>query len=113
MAGEGEPHIGVLLDNVPEFSMWLGAAAVSGATIVGINPTRRGAELERDITHTECQLVITERRHLDLLDGLDLGAADGSGPRHRRSGVRRRARAVRRRPAATRSRRSTTARASR
>ena len=55
----------------------VGAAAVSGATIVGINPTRRGEELERDITHTECQLVITERRHLELLDGLDLGAADG------------------------------------
>src|SRR3954452_2414899 len=77
MAAEGEPHIGVLLDNVPEYSMWLGAAAVIGATIVGINPTRRGVELQRDVTHTECQLVITERRHLELLEDLDLGAADG------------------------------------
>lgn len=70
------PHIGVLLENVPDFTMWLGAAAVSGATIVGINPTRRGAELARDITYTECQLVVTERSQLDLLDGLDLGASN-------------------------------------
>jgi acyl-CoA synthetase (AMP-forming)/AMP-acid ligase II len=73
----GAPHIGVLLDNVPDFSMWAGAAAMCGATIVGINPTRRGEGLERDITHTECQLIVTETRHLELLDGLDLGAADG------------------------------------
>ncbi|MEY3034951.1 MAG: hypothetical protein RLZ86_1573, partial [Actinomycetota bacterium] len=33
------PHIGVLLDNTPEFTMWLGAAAVTGAAVVGINPT--------------------------------------------------------------------------
>ena len=25
--------------------MWLGAAAVTGTVVVGINPTRRGAEL--------------------------------------------------------------------
>ena len=68
-------HIGVLLDNTPEFTMWLGAAAVCGATVVGINPTRRGAELERDITHTECQAVVTESSQVGLLDGLDLGAA--------------------------------------
>ena len=69
------PHIGVLFDNVPEFSMWLGAAALIGAVVVGINPTRRGAELARDITHTDCQLVVTEGRHRHLLDGLDLGVA--------------------------------------
>ena len=37
----GPFHIGVLLDNVPEFLFWLGGAALGGATIVGINPTRR------------------------------------------------------------------------
>ena len=73
----GAPHIGVLLENVPDFTMWLGAAALSGATIVGINPTRRGGELARDITYTECQLVITETSQLHLLEGLDLGAANG------------------------------------
>ena len=58
----GPFHVGVLLDNVPEFAMWLGAAAVAGAVVVGINPTRRGAELARDITHTDCQLLVTEDR---------------------------------------------------
>jgi len=72
------PHVGVLFDNIPEYSMWLGAAAVSGSVIVGINPTRRGEELARDITHTDCQLVVTEGRHVHLLDGLDLGAANGA-----------------------------------
>jgi fatty-acyl-CoA synthase len=68
-----EPHVGVLLDNVPEFPMWLSAAAVTGATLVGVNSTRRGAELARDITHAECAVLVTERAHLPLLDGLDLG----------------------------------------
>ncbi|HWC38894.1 MAG TPA: AMP-binding protein, partial [Acidimicrobiales bacterium] len=72
----GPFHVGVLLDNVPEFPMWLGAAALVGATIVGINPTRRGAELQRDITHTECQLIVTEPAHRHLLDGLDLGLSE-------------------------------------
>ena len=69
----GPFHVGVLLDNVPEFAMWLGAAAVAGAVVVGINPTRRGAELARDITHTECQLLVTEERYAPLLDGIDTG----------------------------------------
>ena len=38
----------------------LGAAALSGATLVGINPTRRGAELARDMRHTDCALLVTE-----------------------------------------------------
>lgn len=75
--GGTPPHIGVLLDNTPEFTMWLGAAAVTGAAVVGINPTRRGAELARDIAYTDCQVVITEPTQVDLLDGLDLGAATG------------------------------------
>jgi fatty-acyl-CoA synthase len=65
----------VLLDNVPEYPMLLGAAALAGATIVGINPTRRGAQLERDIGHTNCQLLITEDRHLPDLDGVNLPMA--------------------------------------
>ena len=71
----GPFHIGFLLENVPELSLWLGAGAVSGATMVGINPTRRGDELATDIRHTDCQLLVTERRLLTLLDGLDAGLA--------------------------------------
>ena len=69
----GPFHVGVLLDNVPEFAMWLGAAAVAGAVVVGINPTRRGDELARDITHTECQLLVIEARRAPLLEGVDTG----------------------------------------
>ncbi len=64
---DGPPHIGVLLDNVPEYCFWLGAAALRGATIVGINPTRRGAELARDVAHTSCQFVITDTEHRSLV----------------------------------------------
>ncbi|MFC5801493.1 AMP-binding protein [Streptomyces formicae] len=67
-----EPHLGVLLDNTPEFPLWIGAAALAGAAVAGINPTRRGAELARDILHTECRVLVTERAHLPLLDGLEL-----------------------------------------
>ena len=70
---DGPFHVGVLLDNVPEFPLWLGAAALAGAVVVGINPTRRGAELERDVRHTRCQLVVSDAEHLPLLDGLDIG----------------------------------------
>jgi fatty-acyl-CoA synthase len=65
-------HVGVLLDNVPEYVFMLGGAALAGATLVGINPTRRGAELAHDIRHTDCGLVVTEAAHLPLLEDLDL-----------------------------------------
>lgn len=69
---EGSFHVGVLLENVPEYPMWLGAAALAGAVIVGINPTRRGADLARDINHTDCQVIITEQRYQAELAELDL-----------------------------------------
>ncbi|MFE6755059.1 long-chain-fatty-acid--CoA ligase [Streptomyces sp. NPDC057684] len=67
-----EPHLGVLLDNTPEFPLWLSAAALAGAAVAGVNPTRRGPELARDILHTDCRVLVTERAHLPLLDGLRL-----------------------------------------
>jgi fatty-acyl-CoA synthase len=68
----GPFHVGVLLDNVPEAILWLEAAALVGATIVGINSTRRGAELSRDIRHTDCGAIVTDQAGSQLLDGLDL-----------------------------------------
>ncbi|MBT2674109.1 long-chain-fatty-acid--CoA ligase [Streptomyces sp. ISL-14] len=65
-------HVGVLLDNTPEYPLWLSAAALARAAVAGINPTRRGPELARDILHTECRILVTERAHLPLLTGLDL-----------------------------------------
>ena len=70
---DGPFHVGVLLENVPEYVFLLGAAALEGATIVGINPTRRGGQLAEDIRHTDCQLIVTDRRQVALLDGLDPG----------------------------------------
>ncbi|MEU2576569.1 AMP-binding protein [Streptomyces anulatus] len=68
----GEPHLGLLLDNTPEFPLWLSAAALAGAAVAGTNPTRRGPEPARDILHTEAPVLVTERTHLPLLDGLEL-----------------------------------------
>src|SRR5207248_1128169 len=48
------------------------AAALSGAVIVGLNPTRRGAELFADIERTDCGLIVTEERHAAEVDGIDL-----------------------------------------
>src|SRR5262249_53389791 len=66
-------HVGVLLDNTPDYLFALGGAAFAGATIVGLNPTRTGEHLLRDLTHTDVDLVVTEPGHLADLDGLDLG----------------------------------------
>jgi fatty-acyl-CoA synthase len=68
-------HIGVLLENVPEYVFLLGGAALCGSVVVGINPTRRGDELARDIRHTDCAVVLTDAAQASLLDGLDLGGA--------------------------------------
>jgi fatty-acyl-CoA synthase len=73
MRRPGPFHIGALLDNVPEFPMWLSGLGLAGGTLVGVNSTRRGAELERDIRHADCAMIVTERSNLHLLEGLDLG----------------------------------------
>jgi fatty-acyl-CoA synthase len=67
-------HVGVLLDNTPEYLFWAGGAAFVGAAIVGVNPTRRGEELARDIRHTDCQVLITDEAHAPTLQGLQTGA---------------------------------------
>ena len=44
-ATAGRPwHVGVLLENTPEYVFLIAGAALCGATVVGINPTRRGAD---------------------------------------------------------------------
>lgn len=79
LRGEGGPwHVGVLLDNVPDFSFLLGAAALSGAVLVGLNTGRRGEALARDVRLADCRLVLTERRYAGLLSAADLGAANGN-----------------------------------
>jgi len=65
--GKGPPHLGVLLDNGLEYLTWIFAAALMGATVVGINPTRRGSQLTRDLEATDVKLVVTDARGLELL----------------------------------------------
>ena len=67
-------HVGVLADNIPEYLFILGGAALSGSTVVGLNHTRVGDALLRDIAHTDVDVIVTEPRHLGSLAGLDLGA---------------------------------------
>ncbi|MFZ9231092.1 MAG: AMP-binding protein [Ilumatobacteraceae bacterium] len=70
---DAKPHIGVLLENTPEYLYWIGAAALTGSCIVGINPTRRGAELSRDVRHTDCQMIVTDATGRATFDGVDTG----------------------------------------
>ncbi|MFL0181033.1 AMP-binding protein [Mycobacterium sp. SMC-15] len=70
---DGPFHIGVLLDNVEDFVFWLGAGALAGGVIVGINPTRGDAEMAAEIRHADCQLIVTDTAGMDRLRGLDHG----------------------------------------
>jgi fatty-acyl-CoA synthase len=60
-------HVAVLLDNTPDYLFAFGGAALIGGAIVGLNHTRRGVHLLRDVQHTDCGLVITEPHHEPLL----------------------------------------------
>jgi fatty-acyl-CoA synthase len=44
LSDDRPPHVGILLENTPEYLFWIGGAALVGACVVGINPTRRGSE---------------------------------------------------------------------
>jgi fatty-acyl-CoA synthase len=61
-------HVGVLLDNLPQYLFAFGGAALAGATIVGVNHTRTDVHLLHDIEQTDCQLLVTEPRHASLID---------------------------------------------
>ena len=72
------PHVGVLLDNTPDYVFALCGAGLAGVAVAGLNYTRRGEHLGRDMAHTDVQLVITEPRHEaqlhEALQGVDLPA---------------------------------------
>jgi len=74
----GPRHVGVLLENVPEYSFWLAAAALGRFVLVGLNSTRQGEALAADVRSTACDLVLTDRP--ELFAGLDLGGAEVVDP---------------------------------
>ncbi|MBB3664350.1 fatty-acyl-CoA synthase [Prauserella sediminis] len=68
LPGDGPPHVGVLADNLPEFAFLLGGCALSGSVLVGLNPTRRGPALTRDVRVSDCRVVLTQSSYRPLLD---------------------------------------------
>jgi fatty-acyl-CoA synthase len=65
-------HVGALLGNTPEMLTAMASAALGGYVLCGINDTRRGAALARDIARADCQILLTDPARKRLLDGLDL-----------------------------------------
>jgi fatty-acyl-CoA synthase len=79
MLPDGAPrHVAVLLDNTPDYLFAFGGAALAGAAVVGLNHTRQGEHLLRDITHTDVALLVTEPAHLTdlapIMDALPFGS---------------------------------------
>lgn len=73
-------HVGLLLENRPEFVLAQLGAAMAGAVVVGLNPTRRGTPLARDVAHSDCQLVVTEQKFAAALADA-LATPDAPAPR--------------------------------
>jgi len=67
-------HVGTLLGNTPQMLVAMAAAGLGGYVLCGINNTRRGEGLARDIATADCQLLLTDSAHRALLDGVDLPA---------------------------------------
>ncbi|HOW93645.1 fatty-acid--CoA ligase FadD1 [Mycolicibacterium fallax] len=65
-------HVGTLLGNTPEMLTAMAAAALGGYVLCGINDTRRGAALASDIAKVECQILLVDDAHRDLLADLEL-----------------------------------------
>ena len=65
------PHVGVLLQNTPFFSAVLVAAGLTGIVPVGLNPVRRGAALQRDVTHADCQLVLADSASAEVVGDIE------------------------------------------
>jgi fatty-acyl-CoA synthase len=64
----GRPfHVGVLMDNVPAFVFSEFGCALAGAALIGLNPTRTGEFLARDLVYSDCQIVVVEARYAEQL----------------------------------------------
>lgn len=65
-------HVAALLGNTPDMLTALAAAGLGGYVLCGINTTRRGDALARDVAKVDTQILLTDAEHRHLIDGLDL-----------------------------------------
>jgi fatty-acyl-CoA synthase len=65
-------HVGAVLTNSPAMLRAMAAAALGGYVLCGINTTQRGAGLLADIRRSDCQILLVDPEHRQLLDGFDL-----------------------------------------
>lgn len=65
-------HVGVMLGNTADMLVAMAAAALGGFVLCGINTTRRGSALARDITLADVTILLVNAENRGLLDGLDL-----------------------------------------
>lgn len=76
LIGNADPsrplHVGTLMANGPQMLTAMAAAGLGGYVLCGINSTRRGTALVRDIAKADCQILLTDSANKPLLDGLDL-----------------------------------------
>ena len=65
-------HVGALMTNSPAMVRAMAAAALGGYVLCGLNTTRRGAGLLADARRADCQVLLVDADHADLLDGQDI-----------------------------------------
>ena len=56
-------HVGALLGNTPDMLRRWRPPALGGYVLCGINTTRRGDGLARDIARSDCQILLTDAEH--------------------------------------------------
>jgi len=73
--GPGPFHVGLLMENLPAYVFALCGAALRGATVVGLNPTRPPDGIARDARLADCSLVVADDALGPLLDAAPLDVA--------------------------------------
>lgn len=73
LLGDSTPrHVGIIMENRPEFMFVWGACALTASVQVSLNTTRRGAELAGDVYATDCQVVLHGDAEKDFVAQLGL-----------------------------------------
>lgn len=67
MKQDGPFHVGLLMENYPEFVYSLGGCAFAGSVLVGVNYALVGEELARSLNHMDSQLLLTEPKYIPAI----------------------------------------------